>query len=200
MPAPTRVEFFFDSLCPWAFRTSLWIRDVAAQRPLEITWKAFSLAIVNNVDPNSEQARKGFLLGRTIVAAGRLAGNSGVDRLYRAFGEAIHHDKADLLQPEPVAQALTAAGLPPDLAEQAHANPSTEQALRASHEEGLSKGAFGVPTLVLDGSDIGVFGPVINPVPEGDAALHLWDMTRWMHQQPYLFEFKRSRTPRPRAA
>jgi hypothetical protein len=37
-------------------------------------------------------------------------------------------------------------------------------------------------------------------VPEGDDALQLWDMTRWMHQQPYLFEFKRSRSARPAAS
>jgi 2-hydroxychromene-2-carboxylate isomerase len=197
VPQPTRVDFYFDSLCPWAWRTSLWIRDVAAVRSLDVTWKPFSLAIVNNVDPTSDQARKGFLLGRTLIAAGRCDGNTGIDRLYRAFGEAIHRQKLDPRQPQVVVDALMAANLPGDLAQSALSDDGTEQALRASHEEGRSKGAFGVPTLVLDGSDTAVFGPVIDPVPSGDDALKLWDMTVWTHAQPYLWEFKRDRHQRP---
>ena len=193
VPDPTRVDFFFDSLCPWAWRTSLWIRAVAAQRPLDITWKPFSLAIVNNADPDSDQARKGFLLGRTLIAARRHSGNTAIDRLYREFGDTIHKQKLDPLQPSVVADALTRAGLPSDLAQSALTDATTEEDLRSSHAEGKAIGAFGVPTLVLDGSETGVFGPVIDPVPTGDDALKLWDMTEWTHRQPYLWEFKRDR-------
>jgi hypothetical protein len=136
----------------------------------------------------------------TLVAAARRDGNAGVDRLYRAFGDAIHRQKLDPLQPHVVVDALKVAGLPADLAESALCDNSTEQALRGSHEEGRAKGAFGVPTLVLDGSETAVFGPVIDPVPTGDDALHLWDTTVWMHRQPYLWEFKRDRHHRPAAS
>jgi 2-hydroxychromene-2-carboxylate isomerase len=197
VPEPTRVDFYFDSLCPWAWRTSLWIRDVAAVRPIEVPWKPFSLAIVNNVDPTTDQARKGFLLGRTLIAAARCDGNAGVDRLYRAFGDAIHRHKLDPLLPQVVVDALSAAGLPPDLADSALRDDSTESALLASHAEGRRLGAFGVPTLVLDGSETAVFGPVIDPVPSADDALQLWDMTVWTHRQPFLWEFKRDRHHRP---
>jgi len=196
VPDPTRVDFYFDSLCPWAFRTSLWIRDVAAERPIEITWKPYSLAIVNNAEPDSERARKSFLLGRTLIAAGRAEGNAAVDRLYQEFGDAIHVRKLDPLQPEVVSDALSSAGLPTDLADSAMADDSTDAAFRASHAEGQAIGAFGVPTLVLDGSDMGVFGPVIDPVPSGEDALKLWDVTVWTHRQPYLWEFKRDRQHR----
>ena len=31
-----RIEFFFDPMCPWAYQTSVWIRRVRDQRPLEL--------------------------------------------------------------------------------------------------------------------------------------------------------------------
>ena len=30
--APTRVDFHFDVICPWAYQTSLWMREVAERR------------------------------------------------------------------------------------------------------------------------------------------------------------------------
>ena len=42
-----RLTFYFDPLCPWAWLTSLWIREVRRLRPLEVEWKFFSLAGVN---------------------------------------------------------------------------------------------------------------------------------------------------------
>ena len=41
--APTSVEFHFDVMCPWAYKTSLWIREVRDLTGLDITWRFFSL-------------------------------------------------------------------------------------------------------------------------------------------------------------
>jgi len=41
--APTRVDFHFDVMCPFAYQTSKWIRDVRDQTGLNIDWKFFSL-------------------------------------------------------------------------------------------------------------------------------------------------------------
>ena len=38
------VDFYFDPSCPWAWRTALWIQEVEKVRPIEVTWKFFSLA------------------------------------------------------------------------------------------------------------------------------------------------------------
>jgi len=43
----TRVEFYFDPMCPYAYQTSLWIRDVRRQNGLTIDWRFFSLEEVN---------------------------------------------------------------------------------------------------------------------------------------------------------
>ena len=41
------VDFYFDVSCPWAWRTSLWIREVEKVRPIQVTWKFLSLAKIN---------------------------------------------------------------------------------------------------------------------------------------------------------
>ena len=33
---PTEIEFFFDIMCPYAYQTSVWIRDVQAQLGFDI--------------------------------------------------------------------------------------------------------------------------------------------------------------------
>ena len=54
----------------------------------------------------------------------------------------------------------------------------------------------GTPTIALKGSSIGVFGPVLDPVPDGDEALALWDSVYVALQAPYLWEMKRARPRR----
>lgn len=38
----TTVDFHFDPLCPFAYQTSVWIRDVRAQLGITINWRFFS--------------------------------------------------------------------------------------------------------------------------------------------------------------
>ena len=194
---PEALDFYFDVLCPWAWRTSLWMREVARQRPLTVTWKQFSLAICNKAEPESEFMRRDLALGRTFIAAERLGGNAAVDRLYLALGDAIHGRKVDALEPAVMSEVLTSAGLMPELHEAALADDTTEEEYRASHEQGVAKGAFGVPTLVLPGSDVGQFGPVIDPVPTGADALELWRLTWWSARQQFMWELKKERGHRP---
>jgi predicted DsbA family dithiol-disulfide isomerase len=193
---PSQLEFYFDVLCPFAWRTSLWIREVMQQRPVSVTWKQFSLAIVNKADPAGEFARKDLTLGRLYIAAERLGGNAAVDRLYLALGDAIHGQGLDPLDEAVLADALTAAGLPAELRDAVLADESTEQEYRESHDHAVAMGGFGVPLLVFEGSESAYFGPVVEPVPTGEAALDLWDFTQWAAHQPYLWELKRDRNGR----
>ena len=52
----------------------------------------------------------------------------------------------------------------------------------------------------LKGSDIGIFGPVVDPVPSGAEALALWDSVYVALHAPYLYEIKRNRPRRSNGA
>src|SRR5258708_12537348 len=41
-------ELYYDYLCPFVYRASLLIANVAAERPIDVRWRYFSLAQVNS--------------------------------------------------------------------------------------------------------------------------------------------------------
>ncbi len=47
---PESVTFYFDPMCPYAYQSSMWIREVRAIVDLDVTWRFFSLEEVNLVD------------------------------------------------------------------------------------------------------------------------------------------------------
>ena len=44
---PEKIDFFFDIMCPYAYQTSIWIREVRSKIDLEINWRFFSLEEIN---------------------------------------------------------------------------------------------------------------------------------------------------------
>ena len=49
----TAVRFWVDPICPWCWTTSQWIRRIADEKDLEITWEPISLLIKNEVQSDS---------------------------------------------------------------------------------------------------------------------------------------------------
>jgi hypothetical protein len=48
------INFYFDPLCPFAWMTSKWVRQVAAQRDYTVDWRFISLRMLNaDVDYDS---------------------------------------------------------------------------------------------------------------------------------------------------
>jgi len=189
----TTVDFYFDPICPWAWRTSLWIREVAKVRPIDVHWKFLSLEEINRpagtLKDSHLQSRGPF---RAMTLARRLGGEDAVDKLYLALGRARHDRDEDLSETSVVTAALEEAKLSPSLLEEALSDPSTEQEYLAEHEAVVERGGFGVATLVIDGSDP-IFGPVIQPVPSGEEAGRLFDHVASMSTLPFFFELKRNR-------
>jgi predicted DsbA family dithiol-disulfide isomerase len=172
------------------------MRRVAKERPVEVAWKLFSLAEINKGnEPDEAHVRghaKGERMERMLLAARRHGGNDALERLYMAIGEAHHGRREDLDDDAVIVRVLKDAGLPDSLCKDALADDSTRTELLAEHEDSVQRlHAFGVPTLALEGSDIGVFGPVVEPIPEGDEARELWDHTLWLLKTPTVWEFKR---------
>ncbi|MCC6179012.1 MAG: DsbA family protein [Chloroflexi bacterium] len=187
------VEFYLDTACPWSWRTSVWMREVQKVRPVDVHWKFFSLEEVNKpqntVKDSHLASRRTF---RTMALARRRGGDEAVNKLYEAFGTARHERGEDLNDEVVVRSCIEAAGFSPGMLDEAMADPSTEAAYLADHKEGADRGAFGVASLVIDGSEP-VFGPVIIPVPTGEEAGELWDHVAAMSTKKYFFELKRTR-------
>src|SRR5688572_9431938 len=67
----TEVEFYFDVVCPWAWRTSLWIREVAKVRPITRCWKFLSLEMINTTRPGG-QVKESHLVSRLLLEVGAI--------------------------------------------------------------------------------------------------------------------------------
>ncbi len=130
-----------------------------------------------------------------LVAARRHGGERAVRDLYRALGEAHHERALPLLAPKTISEALAAAGLDAALAEQSD-DVSVRAELAAEHRAAVERGAFGVPTLSVDGC-APVFGPIIDHHVTGEEAGELWDIVMPALTDPRIFELKRTRTGRP---
>jgi 2-hydroxychromene-2-carboxylate isomerase len=194
---PVTINFHFDPQCPLAWRTALWVRETRNSRPVTIQWRLFSLEVVNRKEGVEPDYVNGFGWAalRTLALARRQKGNEAIEKLYVALGNAAHGRKESIRQREGVEKVAQEAGFGADFVEAALNDESTIQDVLNDHEEAVKRyRAFGVPTIALEDSNVGFYGPIINTVPRGEEAADLWDYTLWALQQPNLFELKRDRS------
>jgi hypothetical protein len=165
-------------------------------RPVQVTWRFFSLEVVNRKEGTQPdyQNGSGWAGLRTLALARRQAGNDLVERVYLALGAAQHGRRESIREPEGVHAALQQAGLDASMVEAALTDESTIRDVLADHEEAVQRyRAFGVPTIAFEGSDVGFYGPIIQFVPRGEEAGEMWEHVAWALHQPNLFELKRDR-------
>jgi len=196
----TPVDFWFDPLCPWAWITSRWMLEVQQVRPVQVRWHVMSLAVLNEGKTDMperyvELMKQAWGPVRVAIAAEQRFGPEVLGPLYTALGTRFHQEKLDRDRAT-VEAALAEAGLPTDLAD---AMESTEydEALRASHAEGIERVGYEVGTPILSMNGTSIFGPVVTPIPRGEAAAKLWDGVNLVTQTDGFFELKRSRTRDP---
>ncbi|WP_141582736.1 DsbA family protein [Actinomadura sp. WMMA1423] len=197
--APTPVDFWFDPLCPWAWITSRWILEVQEQRPIDVRWHVMSLAVLNEDKDIPEEYRRGLADAwkpvRVCVAAEQKYGPEVLGRLYTELGTRRHHERQKFDRAFFEA-SLTAAGLDPDLADAAEST-EYDEAVRASHKDGIDRVGQEVGTPVIEVEGHAFFGPVVTPIPRGEAAVKLFDGVLAVAGTPGFFELKRTRTEDP---
>jgi 2-hydroxychromene-2-carboxylate isomerase len=195
---PTAVDFHFDIMCPYAYQTSLWIRNVRAETGLEIRWRFFSLEEVNREEGKKHPWEREWSYGWSMMRVGALLRRTDMDlldRWYEAAGRALHVEGRKPHRPEVAEHLLGELGLDPALVRQAIDDPTTGDEVLTEHQRVLGLGGFGVPTLVFDDGQA-LFGPVLIDPPAGAAAVRLWELTCGWLEFPHVYEVQR---PKARA-
>lgn len=197
---PTRVDFWFDPICPWAWIASRWMHEVEQVRPVTTHWHVMSLTVLNEgkkdmPDWYAEFMRTGWGPVRVCIAAEQQYGSEVLGPLYTALGTRLHNQKLPR-ERAVIEAALAEAGLPESLADAADST-EYDQALRASHTDGIERVGYEVGTPIISVNGTSIFGPVVSPIPRGEAAARLWDGVLLIAETDGFFELKRSRTREP---
>ncbi len=194
---PEQIEFFFDPMCPWAYQTSLWIREVRDLTGVSIVWRFFSLEEINRREGKKHPWEREWSYGWSQMRIGALLrrrSQADLDTWYRAVGRSFHEHGIRTQDPVVHRGILDDLGFGGAVLDEAIADPTTSDEVRADHQEvTATHGAFGVPVIVLPGGEA-VYGPVTVPPPTGDDAVRLWDLTLDFARFPGVFELKRPKT------
>ncbi|WP_116042046.1 DsbA family protein [Amycolatopsis palatopharyngis] len=202
MTAPAEIDFHLDPMCPFAYQTSVWIREVRAQTGLEINWRFFSLEEVNRVEGKKHPWERDWSYGWSLMRIGALLRRRDMtllDDWYEATGRALHVEGRKPHDPEVARELLAAIGADPGTLDEAITDQETHDEVRADHERVIRAGGFGVPTLFFPNGQC-LFGPVLIDPPTGAAALRLWDLVTGMLEFPGLYELQRPKSEQDQAA
>jgi hypothetical protein len=199
----TVVDFWFDLVCPYSWIGSRWLLEVERYRPVAIRWHVMSLYLLN-AHRTDDPTYVDYLLEVTgparVASAARERFGDGVLRdLYTAFGTRIfdhwrYPDAAECR--EAMRAALADVQLPGGLLDRFDES-GVDDALRRSHAAGVQPvgDEAGTPTFHVGGTAL--YGPVLNAIPRGEAALRVFDAAVSLAGVPDFFELKRTRTAEP---
>ena len=207
----TDIHFYFDPVCPFAWMTSKWVRQVTAQRDYTVDWRFISLRMINGAVDYDSHFPSGYEAGHTaglklLRVAARVRAEYGRDKvgpLYEAIGTQVFDTEPDERQDrgsrtflEPI---LAHIGLPAALAD-ALEDSSIDAELQRETDEalGLTGKDVGTPIIHFQPPDgVAFFGPVISRLPDEADATRLWDYVVGLASFPGFAELKRSLRERP---
>ena len=191
------IEFFFDIMCPYAYQTSVWIREAQKHVGFNISWRFFSLEEVNREEGKVHPWERDFAYGWTpmrVAAWLRRQNNDWCGKFYEVCGRTLHVDGRRHYDKDIALELLAEAGLPLNAWDDALADPTTHDDVRNDHLYATQTLAgFGVPIIVIPGGRP-LFGPVVLPAPQGEKATELWNIVESYTKFPGLYEIKTPKT------
>ena len=197
----TTVDFHFDPMCPFAYQTSLWIRDVREQLGITVNWRLFSLEEINRAEGKKHPWEREWSFGWSLMRIGALLRRTdmaSLDHWYAAIGHELHTLGGKPHDPVVARRLLREIGLDETTFDAALDDPTTHDDIRADHQRVVDAGGYGVPTLFLSGTADGtqcLFGPVLVDPPTGQASLTLWNVVIGMAELPHVYELQRPKAP-----
>ncbi len=193
MSEPTAVDFHFDVMCPYAYQTSIWMREVRDQLGIDVRWRFFSLEEINHVEGKKHPWERAWSYGWSMMRVGarlRRIDPELLDRWYWLAATALHVEGMKPHRREVAEELVAQMGLDPALVGEAIEDPTTTDEVRAEHDRVVELGGWGVPTLVFEG-DQALFGPVVIDPPRGERAVALWHLVTGWIAFPHLYELQR---------
>jgi 2-hydroxychromene-2-carboxylate isomerase len=214
---PFDIEFFWDPVCPFAWITSRWVEQVAAQTGYRVDWRFISLRLLNKdkdyateFPPDYEAGHTaGLRMLRVAAHVRHELGREPLHRLVTAYGHSYWDQapgsgmRSHLSTTEHASEVLAAAGLPDSYAATLD-DTSWDDLLDAETELALSRTGRDVGTPIITfspprsspeeeaGPARSFFGPVISRIPDDADAVRLWDAVTTLAAFPGFAEMKRS--------
>ena len=200
-PEVIELEVFYDYLCPFVYRASQLLQNVAESgtRQLKVRWRYFSLSQVNSKDdgwtvwdaPASERVR-----GRRAFMAAEAARRQGrFDAMHVSLLRARHVDRLDIDSADVVEQVAAESGLDLERFRGDMAQAKILLTLARDHLEATTEhGVFGTPTFVFaNGSS--AYVRLSEPTDGEDAARVFDHLLGVAAGEPRILEIKRPVKP-----
>lgn len=90
----TRLELYFDPVCPFAWIAAKWLREVETRRPLDLHFRVMSLAVLNESPEDPYEESRGLDSAwrpvRVAVALADQRGESALIPYFEDFGRRFH--------------------------------------------------------------------------------------------------------------
>lgn len=191
---PSELTVYIDFLCPWAYRASMWLDDVAAAGRIRPDYRFFSLAENHRTHEGKESVpvwvgdgkAYGLAAFRAAIAA-RRQGEEAFRRFRITLQKARHLDGLKVDLPATHHTAAERAGL--DLARFAEDLQRVDfTELAQEHADAVRRGVFGVPTLVWP-EGRSYYVKITDLVP-ADRAAALYDAIETVHRFGEVVEIK----------
>src|SRR6476469_5204562 len=132
-------------MCPFAYQTSLWIRDVREQTGVAVDWRFFSLEEVNRVEGKKHPWERDWSYGWSLMRIGamlRRTDMSLLDRWYAAIGHELHTLGGKPHDLVVARRLLSDIGVDGAVFDAALADSTTHDDIMADHQRVVTAGGF----------------------------------------------------------